>query len=232
LPVKNRHNIVKALICYSRYCGEYDKFKARLKSHGVKWSSGGDALNAFLHIFNNNHMDLPRYLKEVQPHLNQSEQTYVEFLAMTGLRAGEACTAFNLIIKLHGEGRLGEYYNQALNCLEHYKHRGLFLRQTKNCYISFVPQPLVDRICRASPVDYNKIQCRFKRRGLLLQFKHLRSYHNSSLRKAGVLPELVDILAGRVPKSVFVRHYLAADLQQLSGEVLTIQESLEKALFG
>ena len=42
-----------------------------------------------------------------------------------------------------------------------------------------------------------------------LRLKELRSYHNSYLRKKnGIISELVDVLAGRVPKSVFVRHYL------------------------
>jgi hypothetical protein len=231
LSESKRHMVLKALTCYSKFRGEHELFKTRYKAFGIKCGSSDGAFNAFLHIFNHKHEDLPRYLKEIKPYLTQPEQTYVEFVAMTGMRPSEAVTAFNLIISLHGDGRLGEYYNPALQCLEHYKHRDLFLRGTKNCFISFVPQSLVTRICQSLPINHNKMRCCLKRRGLPLQLKQLRSYHNSTLRKAGVMAELVDILAGRVPKSVFVRHYLAADLQQLSGQVLMIQQQLMAELF-
>jgi len=163
--------------------------------------------------------------------LNQSEQVFVEFLAMTGLRPGEAVMAFNLIIKLGADGRLTEYYNQKMQCLEHYKHRELFLRRTKNCYISFVSEALMSKIMMATPIKYNRLQCCLKRRDVPLQLKQLRSHHNSYLRKSGVMSELVDILAGRVPKSVFVRHYLGADMDEFSRQVLSIQEGLMMVLF-
>jgi hypothetical protein len=33
----------------------------------------------------------------------------------------------------------GEYFNEELSVLEHFKYGKLFLRGTKNAYISFVP---------------------------------------------------------------------------------------------
>ncbi len=72
---------------------------------------------------------------------------------------------------------------------------------------------------------------RLRRRNIKLRFKELRSYHNSYLRKNGIISELVDVLAGRVPKTVFCRHYLAEDLKSLSNQVLTIERNLERTLF-
>jgi hypothetical protein len=62
------------------------------------------------------------------------------------------------------------------------------------------------------------------------RFKELRSYHNSYLRKQGIISELVDVLAGRVPKSVFARHYLGEDMKTFSIQVLEIEANLEKTL--
>ncbi len=43
--------------------------------------------------------------------------------------------------------------------------------------------------------------------------------------------ELVDVLAGRVPKTVFCRHYLAETMKAFSNQVLCIQENLEHTIF-
>jgi intergrase/recombinase len=57
-----------------------------------------------------------------------------------------------------------------------------------------------------------------------------RSYHNSYLRKNGIITELVDVLAGRVPKSVSCGHYLGMDMKSLSNQVLSITAKLEESL--
>jgi intergrase/recombinase len=86
-------------------------------------------------------------------------------------------------------------------------------------------------ICNSQPVSYSAIQCRLRRKKIQLRIKELRSYQNSYLRKNGVISELVDILAGRVPKTVFCRHYLAETMKAFSNQVLTIQRELEKSLY-
>lgn len=54
---------------------------------------------------------------------------------------------------------------------------------------------------------------RLMRNRIPLRLKELRSYQNSYLRKNGIISELVDIIDGRVPKSVFTRHYLGQDMK-------------------
>ena len=104
-----------------------------------------------------------------------------------------------MIIRLNNEGKLSEYYNSKLSVLEHFKYKVL-LRKTKNAYISFVSQQLINEICFSQPITYNAIHCRFARRQIKLRLKELRSYHNRYLRKNGVISELVDIIAGRGSK--------------------------------
>jgi intergrase/recombinase len=135
-----------------------------------------------------------------------------------------------MIIKLNSEGKLSEYYNSELSVLEHFKYGKVFLRGTKNCYISFVSQQLIKEICNSQPVTYFAIQCRLRRLKIKMRLKELRSYHNSYLRKSGVISELVDILAGRVPKTVFCRHYLGESMKEFSKQVLAISINLENSL--
>ena len=72
---------------------------------------------------------------------------------------------------------------------------------------------------------------RLDRKHIKLRLKELRSYHNSYLRKNGIISELVDVLAGRVPKSVFARHYLGEDMKAFSSQVIAIEDNLMETLF-
>ena len=115
--------------------------------------------------------------------------------------------------------------------LEHFKCGDLFLRHTKNCYISIVNQDLVNQVSNSQPVTYSAIRKRLTRKGQLLRIKELRSYFATYLRNHGILAEYVDLIQGRIPKSVFARHYLKVeDLKELVKTVLTETENLEESL--
>ena len=100
------------------------------------------AFNGFLSIFSKQHDTLGPWIKQLQPILNGNERLFLRFLATTGLRKTEGINSFNLIIELKSKEKLGEYYNSELNVLEHFKYGKVFLRGTKNCYISFVPKAI------------------------------------------------------------------------------------------
>jgi len=225
----NRCNVLKAIVCLSKYLGCYEEFKSKMKNFGIKWTNEDTAFNGFLAIFNHKHNTLGAWIQQITPILHSNEQLFLRFLTVTGLRKVEAVTSFNLIIQLHKEGKLDEYYNRESSTLEHFKYK-LFLRGTKNAYISIVPKELINEICNSQRVSYSAIQCRSRRQKIKLRFKELRSYQNSYLRKNGIISELVDVLAGRVPKSVFCRHYLGADIKTLSNEVLALTNRLEVSL--
>jgi hypothetical protein len=227
LSNSNRLNILKAMVNLSKFLGTYEEYKIKLKNYGIKWTSEDTAFNGFLSIFSKHHDTLPQYIKDIMPLLKPNEQLFVKFLAVSGLRKNEALTSFNMIIELNSKGKLCEYYNEELSVLEHFKYK-IFLRKTKNAYISFISPQLIKEISTSQPVSYNAVHCRFSRRKIKLRLKELRSYHNSYLRKNGVISELVDILSGRVPKSVFCRHYLGADMIEFSNQILTINNNLQK----
>jgi intergrase/recombinase len=106
----------------------------------------------------------------------------------------------------------------------------LFLRGTKNAFISVVSKAMITEIANSQPVSYNAIHCRLMRKKIPSRLKELRSYQNSYLRKNGIISELVDVIAGRVPKSVFTRHYLGQDMKAFGNVVLGIEDNLENSL--
>jgi hypothetical protein len=230
LSDNRRLNALKAMVCLSKYLGCYEAYRNKLKNLGIKWANPDTAFNGFLSIFNHKHDTLSLWIREVQPLLYDDERLFLRFLAVTGLRKIEAIASFNMIIELNARGKLGEYYNEDSSTLEHFKFGRLFLRGTKNAFISIVPKAMIPEIANSQPVTYDAIHCRLMRRRIPLRLKELRSYHNSYLRKNGIISELVDVLAGRVPKSVFCRHYLGMDMKTFSSQVLAITEKLEKAL--
>ena len=231
LPASIKGNVLKAMVALSKFLGCYEDFKLNLKQHGIHWVNNDNSFNSFLRIINNNHSKLGAWYKDAQIILRDNEKLWLRFNLLTGLRKEESINAFNQIIQLSQDGKLGEYYNQELGVLEHFKYGELFLRHTKNCYISTVNQDLVSEICKSQQVTYSVIRKRLTRKGQPLRIKELRSYCATYLRNHGILAEYVDLIQGRIPKSVFARHYLKVeDLKVLVKQVLAVTQNLENSL--
>ena len=157
-----RNNVLKVLIVLSKYLGRYEHFKHELNQYGIK-PSRRDAFSSFLRILNNSNEDVINWYNEALESLRSNEQMFLRFAFTTGIRKNEAIQSFNLIIRLHNNGNIENYYNEELNTLEHFKFKDIFLRNTKNVYISFVPKPLISDIINIKPVTYPAIIKRLKR---------------------------------------------------------------------
>ena len=97
-------------------------------------------------------------------------------------------------------------------------------------YISIVTEGLVSEIAHSKPVSYYAIRKRIVTHNQTVRIKELRSYFATYLRQHGILAEYIDLLQGRIPKSVFARHYLKIeDLKTLVPQVLAITSSLPNA---
>jgi len=228
-PPSTRTNILKSLVCLAKYLGIYLEFKNKLKEHGIKWKTNNNGLSVFLKLFNNNNSDVLEWYKSATSKLSDNEALYLKFVLLSGLRVREAQNSFNLIIKLANENRLKEYYNEKLTTLEHFRYKE-FLRNTKNTYITIIPKELVLEIANSKPVYYSSINKHLRMNKLNLRIKELRSYYTSYMARHGLIQEEVDLLQGRVPKSIFVRHYLTIDFKQLAKRTLKALKQLEQAL--
>jgi len=224
-----RDHAVKALTAISKYSGMYQEFRNKLKDYGVK-RLRRDTFTSFLRILNNNNSDvLQRHHKAIKI-LRSHEKLFLRFVAITGLRKNEAIQSFNLIICLHENTDLEDYYNKELNCLEHFKFKELFLRRTKNAYISFISRQFIQRITKSDPVTYPAIIKRLKRKGLRTRINELRDYYATFMVRHGLIREEVDLLQGRIPPNIFIRHYWSPSFKELRDRTLKAVSLLEQSL--
>ena len=95
--------------------------------------------------------------------LADNEQLWLKFTLITGLRKTESIIAFNRIQMLAEEGKLDTYYNEDLQMLSHFSQldkngKPMFLRITKNAFISFVPKQIVFETSESSKVFYTTVR--------------------------------------------------------------------------
>jgi intergrase/recombinase len=231
VPLGIRSNVLKSLINLSKYLGKYESFRAQLKNYGIKWISSDNSFNSFLAIINNSHSNLGEWYSKALNVLCNNEKLYLKFTLVSGLRKEEAIKSIMLIQKLAREGKLGEYWNTDLGILEHYRYGNLFLRNTKNVYISIITEDLVQQLANSQPIYYTTIRKHLEKNKLPLRIKELRSYFATYLRKNGIISEYIDLIQGRIPRSVFARHYLKIDdLKALVSQVLAVTANVESSL--
>jgi intergrase/recombinase len=224
-----RNNVINALTALSRFLGNYNSFMAEMKAHGIK-RVRADPVQAFTRIFNSNaHNGLGEWYQAASAVLKENERLYLRFMLLSGVRAMEGVKAFNLIVQLSSKYK-EEYYNKNTGFLEHFKYPELFLRRSKNAYVTAVPRELLDNISTSSKIAYNAIDKRLDRAGMPMRIKRLRSYYATKIREMGLLSEQIDLVQGRVGKSIFLQHYFKQDAKLLSNRILQLLPKLEETL--
>jgi intergrase/recombinase len=209
--------------------GTYESFKKNMQVHGIKRVKA-DPVQAFTRIFNSNaHKGLGEWYKNAMAVLKENEQLYLRFMLLSGVRAMEGVNAFNLLVEL-GRKYTEEYFNEDTGFLEHFKYPKMFLRRSKNVYVSAVPKDLLDQISMSNGISYNALDKRLDRAGLPMRIKQLRSYYATKMREMGLLSEQIDLVQGRVGRSIFLQHYFKQDAKSLSRQILQLLPKLEESL--
>jgi hypothetical protein len=227
LPQSIRNNCIKSLTILSKFLGKHEEFHNRLKDYGIKLN-GDSGINAFIRILNNNNNtdnNVIQWLKEVKSILRENENLLLEFLLKTGIRKDEAFLSFNLMVDLAKQNRLLEYYDESLNCLMHFRYPKLFLRHTKNVYLSFIPQSLLNRIANSEPVTYPAIRKRLSKKGLHLRLNECRDYFSTLMLNNGFNELEVNLMQGRISGILF-RHYFSPKLREMADRVFKVLETL------
>ena len=227
LPNYTKNQVIASLTVLSKFNGTYEQFKGKLKANGVK-SARPNSLDAFLRILNATDSDILDYYKKIQPILRSNEQLYIKFLLRTGLRVSEAIHSFNLVIELASNGRLNEYYNEDWSVLQHFKYQNLFIRGNKNCYLSFVSKDFLMQIAKSKPVTYHALHKRLSYKKQPMRFDEFRDFFGTHLINNGILEVEQNLLCGRIPVSVFVRHYWSPKLKELGTRIFKALESIEQ----
>jgi hypothetical protein len=170
---------IKSLIILSKFLGIHEGFKRRLQDHGVKMVRP-DVFASFLRIYNNQNSNLLKWYSEAASVLRENERLLFRFLLCTGVRKQEGITSFNKIIELSKQNNLPIYYNDEFGVLQHFVFKKLFLRNTKNLYVSIIEKPLVLEIANSEPLTYEQVRKRLVRHGLRLRINELRDNYGRS----------------------------------------------------
>jgi len=228
LPMSERRrgDVLRALAVLSKYLGYYDEFTRLRKACGLSWERR-DGFQSFLRIVRRNAKgDMVEWVKNCVGCLDRSYATFVKFVYLSGLRLGEAIESFNLVVRLSREGRLNEYYDGEMQCLEHYRFPEKFIRVKKNTFISFVPENIISKVCKCRTVSESGLKRRLAKNKLKRRLRDLRDHFATFMVFHGLLREEVDLLQGRVGRSIFMRHYFSPSLKELRDKTLNAVNAL------
>jgi len=213
----------------SKFRGNYTQFKAKLAEYGIKWHRPS-SLGAFLRIFNVSSNDIIKWYNEARSKFGENEALFTKFLLHSGFRTSEGIKSWNLIIKLSKEGKLLEYYDSELQVLCHFKYPKLFIRRTKNCYITFITPEFVQQIAESKPITYSIIRKRLECKRMHLRFNELRDKFGTYLLCKGILEAEINLCQGRIPVDIFIRHYWSPKLKELGSRIFKALKTMESSL--
>jgi len=200
-----------------------------MRNYDLKWKKS-NPLTTLISILNNDLSDVREWLFEVLEKLPEDASALTAYIVLTGLRIVEACNSTKLIAKLSAENRVCEYLDSELMMLNHFKYPKLFLRNSKNVYISFISQDLLETILQYRPnLNDDDIASRLRKRGFNVRLKHLGKLHATILREH-VPSEVIDLLHGRIGSSIFLRFYYKPFLQEIREKVMKALASLEREI--
>lgn len=222
-----RRNIMAALANLSKFLGIYGCWKEIVSQTGLHWQKTSH-LEVFLGMLNTDLSDVRAWFKEAVQKLPEKYSVVLMFAAATGLRPEEACKSASLFSDLAEAGRLNTYLNPQFLMLEHFRFPEMFIRGCKNAYISFVSQDMITLLLKVKPkVTVNGLREALQKAGLRVRIKDLRKLFATTVRDGGVSDDVVDLLEGRIPQNVFLRHYYKPDLlKSIREKVLAATKSI------
>ncbi len=220
---KNRQHTMRAISALAKYSGCYDRWLQIKTKYRLKWSTG-DSLGYFEQMINeqSNITQMLGWVKDATDKLPANYANSIKYNVLTGLRPSEACLSIQLL-----QSQEDGYLNRDKMILEHYKKPELFIRRTKKAFISVVNDSLIDIAEQSHSTGYNALRLAIRRALLDMHAKYCRAIYSTHLRKAGIEPELIDMLQGRIPKSVFAKHYFRPDFEHDKARVMAAVNSLQ-----
>jgi hypothetical protein len=234
LSPRNRHHALAALAALSKFSGRYDRFLQIRQNYNLKWSSGNDSLRALQRFFDPE-MTLDSMLQRIREMIRvlpTAMAAIIRFACLIGLRPAEVVECVRLLNTQPRDLQSLPYYNEERQTLEHFRFPSIFLRQTKKAYLSFITldnlQPIVNLGCKTPPT-WNAIRLTCRRRGINMDMRFCRKVFSSWLRQSEIMPEVVDMLQGRVSPNILTRHYLVPQ-DGLKDQVLEALEKLKREI--
>ena len=213
-PDKRRH-VLTALAALAKFTGRYEEFKRLKARYGIKVEKPSKIM---AQIDSSSLKELAEWITRAREILG----AFIDFALATGMRPTVALESFNLVRELHEKGRLGDYYKDGW--LEHFRYEKLFLRRTKKVYVSYAPREIIEAVIEyPERLSVEKIRHRLEKVGLEVKLKQIRKLWASYMARFLSEPE-INLIQGRVSKSVFMQHYFNPNY------VPELKERLEKGI--
>jgi len=199
---------MKSLASLSKYLGCYDRWRQIREQHQLKWSNG-DGLTTFNNIVDTkkNYSNMVTWLRNAYSILPIEYGNILIYCCLTGLRPDESFKSIQLI-----QRDIDNYLNKETLRLEHFRYPDIFIRRTKKAYLSLVTNQILQLAKESSPSNYNSLKTILRRKNIEMKMSYCRKIFATHLRMHQIDSETIDLLQGRIPKSVFARHYYKPDL--------------------
>jgi intergrase/recombinase len=226
LSPDKRNHVMKALANLSKFMGCYDIWRNLIERYELKWSSN-DSFQIFSQITNSQPglNSMMYWLKETCSKIPVSYAKILLFSTLVGLRPQESISSIRLI-----KENLNDYLQDNANelILQHYKFPAIFFRRTKKAYTSVIIRPVLDIAHESGNHGYNALRLMINRNGLNMNMSYCRKIFATHLRNDGIQPEVVDLLQGRMPQSIFVKHYFRPNfpIEKIQNSISILYNSL------
>jgi intergrase/recombinase len=109
----------------------------------------------------------------------------------------------------------------------HFKYPKEFIRKTKNCFITFINIDLLNEIANSESVSYQALIKRLYRKNIKCRINELRDYFGTYLLQHGILEAEINLCQGRIPPSIFIKHYWSPKLSDLRDRIFKALKDLE-----
>jgi intergrase/recombinase len=164
------------------------------------------------------------WLKDTCSKLPRKYANVLRFNTLTGLRPSESFLSIRLI-----NNNLQNYLKDDTKILEHFRFPD-FVRRTKKAYISIVNDRILE-IARSAheQITYNQLKFQLKRDGIYsMHMLFCRKIFATYLRIQGIEQEVIDLLQGRIPRNIFLRHYFRPNFPKENQKVIKSLENLHE----
>lgn len=214
---ETRQHAMKSLASLSKFMGIYDKWQNLIKRFHLKWPKK-EGYTVFNEIFNCSDESYPSMLAWVRNSIESLPSglgNVILFNTLTGLRPDEGYSAMALI-----KSDYCNYVDEKRMLLMHYRFPDTFLRVSKKAYVSIVDENILKIARNAVPItNYNLLRNKLMDYSVSMNMYFCRKVFATYLRNKGIESEIIDLLQGRTPSSIFVNHYYRPDIN----EIITIR---------
>ena len=223
LSLHKRLFVMKTLSKLAKFQGRYEEWQKIRQDHGLSWKEDDD-VTAFKRMTEGENIDeMIAWVKEAGRIATVYKDVLV-YACLTGLRAAEVFLSLGL-------GNTG-YYDADKGLLEHYKHPDLFIRPKKKAYVSVMTKDLLNiRTDFDARLSYNALRLTMRRNGASMNMQYCRRIYGTYLRSKGIESEFIDLLQGRLPRSVFLRFYNRPNFKDECDKVRAVLSNLAKEVY-